>query len=366
MFCASCGKEIKEGIRFCPYCGQQTAGANETVNSNGTVNPNIMGQAVVTEKPKSNKVLIGLGIGIIALLLLVILVLIGTGKKETVSDTNNINNTNDVSDVKSEETQASALVDIMGDWKLSTKIWGDNDYMNLCTRPSYIRVEAEGLKAMSSRDASDSETGERIEGKEVLFYMVDVSDVNVEEEDGVKYYYYTANMEFSVSGQTEHTDTENRLYFNSETGTLFNELKDSDTGYWQEISEYTSIDSIEDDKNEVYSKQWEVTDEDTDEETVEMGNEIVTEMYYVISSYASDYQTYTSMPDSNLVDLFLTDILGCTSDMEEYETYYQLAVSIEQDMDTALKQYEESGYTEIDDEVAEKIGTVFMNIVYNE
>jgi hypothetical protein len=52
--------------------------------------------------------------------------------------------------------------------------------------------------------------------------------------------------------------------------------------------------------------------------------------------------------------------------MEEYETYYQFAVSIEQDMDTALKQYEESGCTEIDDEVAEKIGTVFMKIVYNE
>lgn len=29
MFCKKCGKEIKEGVRFCPYCGAESGVSNE-------------------------------------------------------------------------------------------------------------------------------------------------------------------------------------------------------------------------------------------------------------------------------------------------------------------------------------------------
>ena len=37
-FCGNCGKEIKEGIKYCPYCGNATNKTSNTEQSNVGMN----------------------------------------------------------------------------------------------------------------------------------------------------------------------------------------------------------------------------------------------------------------------------------------------------------------------------------------
>lgn len=67
MFCQKCGKEVKEGTKFCENCGTAVFG---TVNQNSTINS--VGSVANNAKPKPKKKR-GLIIGIAAIIFVVIL-----------------------------------------------------------------------------------------------------------------------------------------------------------------------------------------------------------------------------------------------------------------------------------------------------
>ena len=73
MFCPSCGKELKDGSKFCKYCGYKI-----TQNSNANNVPKNKSNTTADTKDRNEKILIGVLIAAIAVLAIVF-VAFGTG-----------------------------------------------------------------------------------------------------------------------------------------------------------------------------------------------------------------------------------------------------------------------------------------------
>ena len=68
MFCVNCGKEIQDGVAFCPECGTTQQGATPSVSDSGCYS-NPTSQPIVQKAPYNIICIIGLVISGISLLL---------------------------------------------------------------------------------------------------------------------------------------------------------------------------------------------------------------------------------------------------------------------------------------------------------
>lgn len=217
MFCQKCGKELKEDALFCQSCGRAVSENQKRVMKTTTnVNNSIKISDVLLSVLNDRRKLITCGACIISIQLIVILVLLFGGKSNSqIVKKNAI--------VKEAE---SPLSEILGQWKLNCNI-GSSSWASVCHACRYIEIVPEGIKGLCDIYPN---------GEEIIFYTVSASDVEVKEEEGVKYYYYTGNMETrDDNSQIIHIDMQNRLFIN-EDGYLQNQIYDSRDGYWQSIS----------------------------------------------------------------------------------------------------------------------------------
>lgn len=87
MFCKKCGKEIKEGEKFCPNCGEPINHGNNNQNGNADYvysNTSFQGtQTAFARKRKFPTKLFALGIGVIAVVIVIGLFLKSADEQET-------------------------------------------------------------------------------------------------------------------------------------------------------------------------------------------------------------------------------------------------------------------------------------------
>lgn len=234
MFCRECGKEIDDNAAFCIYCGKPTANAG--VSNNVILNGNEDKKKKATKKTKI--------IGIIAIIILVVIVfmLAAGGTTSKVTDTAG-GTTSKVADTAGETAdkatgtagrtaETSALNDIIGDWHEWVNI-GSPTYASTFEKPSYLRVEAEGITALTYVVLNR------------LYYAIGVDDISIQEENGIKYYAYSAELYSSrVAGESESGIQKIgiRLYLDEVSGWLVCEFNAPGDGFWQRVGAYEPLD----------------------------------------------------------------------------------------------------------------------------
>lgn len=228
MYCQECGKKIDDNVEFCTYCGKPTASAG--------VSNNVISNESKDKKEKSLNVAKIAGIVVIAILIVIVIILAAGKIKNKATDTAE-RTTDEVTDTAESTAKVSVLNDIIGDWDYDLRT-GSNTYASSYESVSYLRVEAEGIKAISA------------ESIKTLFYAVGVDDITIQEENGIKYYTYSAEMYSSrvkrESGIGRHK-IGIRLYLDEVSGWLVCEFNVPDDGFWQRIGAYTPMPfSIED------------------------------------------------------------------------------------------------------------------------
>ena len=228
MYCRECGKEIDDNAAFCTYCGKSV------------VNIDISDHAVVSEDENKNAVLIKrvkkVGIAVIIILLAIVLILTAGGTKNEVNDitesTTMEEGDKEESAMPEEAATTSALDDIIGDWAQCVSMYSNYE------EPYYLRVEAEGITAISNISADFYKLKLR------KYYAVGVDDITIEEIDGIKYYTYSAEMYSATIGRQQIGIS---LSLNEETGELKCEYYTPDREFWEELIRYEPINSIEED-----------------------------------------------------------------------------------------------------------------------
>lgn len=223
MFCQGCGKEISDDTKFCPSCGRpvgsvdaqqaRTTGSSEAKGSNSF----------------NNKILLIIGIAVIAVLLVVIMVIFKGKKEESVSDTpSETSAENTETDLPSEE-QATSYDDIIGSWKRSNNVTGDN-YASWAYEPiQLLEISSQGILGNAVTET---------------VYSVSAKDVENKTEGGITYHYFTGEMRTKPNADNgaERLKTEIRLYIN-EDGKLCYEIYTPQDKDWVLIARYRHPDS---------------------------------------------------------------------------------------------------------------------------
>ena len=238
MYCKECGKEIADNAAFCIYCGKPTANAD--------VSNNVIPNGNEDKRKKSSKNIIWIGIIVIVILVVIFFVLAvagsankGTGTTEgaanKVTDTGG-GTANKVSGKTESTAETSPLNDIIGDWDMCLGI-DSNTYASTFEEVRHFRVEAEGITAITSVDIN------------TLFYAIGVDDITIQEENGIKYYIYSAEMYSPRVAQESESGRQEigiRLYLDEISGWLVCELNAPGDGFWQIVDAYKLMDiSIE-------------------------------------------------------------------------------------------------------------------------
>lgn len=218
MYCQKCGKEIDDEAAFCIYCGKPTADVDASHHEISDENE--------TKNEKSLNNIKKMGIAVIIVLVVIVVRLAAGGTRDKETDT--------AASVTGEETaKASVLNDIMGDWRRYVNT-GSDTYANTYERPYYLRVEAEGISAIANMR----------EGKLIKYYMVGCDDITVQEENGIKYYIYSAEMHSDIvvkNGGPSRQQIKIRLSLDEETGELICEVNAPEDGFWQKVNSYEPI-----------------------------------------------------------------------------------------------------------------------------
>ena len=237
MYCKECGKEIDDSAAFCTYCGKPIANAGV---SNDVI-PN--GNEDKRKKPSKNIKMIGI-IGIAILVVIVFMIAVGgTANKATdtaagtankVTDTAGTT-TNRTDDKTASTAETSPLNDIIGDWE--DCFWEKSDtYASYVEQAGHLRVEAEGIMAIGGMG-------------DTRYYAIGVDDITIQEENGIKYYTYSAEMSTKLLAESGGPGLQVigiRLYLDEVSGWLVCELNVPEDGFWQRRVAYKRMDiSIE-------------------------------------------------------------------------------------------------------------------------
>ena len=234
MYCRKCGKEINNDVVFCPYCGEAT--------TTGSASNKPLGEKKTIEKTNvsngTNKTLIFVGVAIIVVLLAIILILVNGGKNKG----NDNVDTSNVTDEKAVED--SILSEIVGEWKQCGKV-GGGAYADWYETPTYLRIVPEGLMGVGAAEAFDVDTGEVV--GENVFYQIGTRNINVYEENGVKYYEISAEIFTGIEGKNEIGI---RYYYDNTENVLVCDYNVPEDGFWQKHAKYERIDSIQGDRED--------------------------------------------------------------------------------------------------------------------
>lgn len=237
MYCKECGKEIDDNAAFCIYCGKPTANAGAATY--------VIPDGNEDKRKKSSKNIIWIGIIVIIILVVLVFMFSAKGNVNNVTDTaagtaNTVTDTagtttNKAADTATSTAETSALNDIIGDWGMCLGI-DSNTYASNFEEVSYFRVEAEGIMAIGG------DMGSR-------FYAIGVDDITIQEENGIKYYTYSAEMYTTLLEQGGGSGRQVigiRLYLDEVSGWLVCELNTLGDGFWQIVDAYKLMDiSIE-------------------------------------------------------------------------------------------------------------------------
>lgn len=247
MYCQECGKKIGDNAAFCRFCGKSVV--NDGISNHVTASEN----GNESENGDGNKGLINLvkkiEIAVIIVLAVIVLKLSAGGTKSEVIEA--AESTAMEEKAMSEETEkASVLDDIIGDWYFNGSVGSDTYAATYSTAPSdresYLRVEAEGLKAIGATP-------------DTIYYMIGVEDIAIQEEDGIKYYTYSAKMysyHLRNEGLPPYQKIGIRLYLDEEAGDLICEYNVPEDGFWVKRITFERIDSIEEDMRKIFSKDY--------------------------------------------------------------------------------------------------------------
>ncbi len=309
MYCRKCGKEINNDVAFCPYCGEAAA--------TGSASNKPLGEKKTIEKTNASngtkKTLIFVGTAIIVVLLTIILILVNGGK-------NKENDNVDTSNVTGEKAvEDSILSEIVGEWRQCGRV-GGGAHADLYETPTYLRIESEGLMGIGAAEEFDVDTGE-VEGENV-FYQIGTRKINVYEENGVKYYEYSAEIYTGVPGNGKN-DISIRLYFNETENILVCEYNVPEDGFWQKHAKYERIDSIQGDREDRLSSNSTNESEDNSESTghkQQQPDESIPE--YVPGVYdADDGMTFITLDPYGWGTYGYTDSSGSLESMSPFSYY---------------------------------------------
>jgi len=235
MYCQKCGKEIKDGAAFCTFCGNSagSVGASTNVVSDGSKKKK--------EKSPNRAKKIETALVVILVLVLIISAARGTGNSGT--DTAEPAIAQEA--VRQEEAaESSDLNDIIGEWAHCVTVGSDSYAWGYKPKPYYLRVEDGGITAIDNTRT--------LEGALFRIYAIGVKDITIQEENGITYYIYSEKMHCDIlveDGEPHYERLEGevgiRLHVDEETGYLVCEYNAPEDGYWQRVSEYEQVSSIE-------------------------------------------------------------------------------------------------------------------------
>jgi len=308
MYCANCGKEIKDEVKFCKYCGTKVVSSYDSAPKNN-LNKNINRDSISNNNKNNEKKLqIGLAVGIgcvlvVAIILVIVLLVRSNSSTTTFDDSSDYSKTfNDTTSSSNADTNDSAAnfgvdASIVEDY---SKNLDPNDYYSCDSGVGEFRFYYPSHLFNKMETSSDSQNKE---------YGKDIKTVTFYGSKGTKlsFSFYKKGTGENVEATTVRLNNYEHNKYYDITDILVNSTSDVGriifSGYVDSFKQQQIYSVIKVDNNYIYKMSMEMPMYKSQEEKLQQA--YVTECIYRMcgfsgsTNWARTYQEFLSDDPSN-------------------------------------------------------------------